>query len=152
MTWASWVNHIHPLFPNITETNCSPTSTKSSAYNCIAWACGKDEAWFEPDASNEYFWPIDDRSYTVAAYIKLFSSIGYNNCADSSLETGFLKIALYIDKEGLPSHAARQILTGKWTSKLGPDIDIEHDCPEVLNGPLYGEARIFMKREKEPSY
>jgi hypothetical protein len=41
---------------------------------------------------------------------------------------------------------ARQLSTGKWTSKLGRDMDIEHDSPEVLNGPAYGEASIFMKK------
>jgi hypothetical protein len=76
----------------------------------------------------------------------LFSSIDYSCCEDASYEKGFQKIALYI-KDGVPTHAARQLPTGKWTSKLGPDIDIEHDCPEVLNESVYGVASIFMKRE-----
>ena len=62
------------------------------------------------------------------------------------MEKGFQKIALYV-KDGIPTHAARQLPTGKWTSKLGRDIDIEHDFPEVLNGADYGVASIFMKKE-----
>jgi hypothetical protein len=58
------------------------------------------------------------------------------------------RIVLYI-KDGKPTHAARQLPTGKWTSKLGSDIDIEHDYPEVLNGQDYGIASIFMKRKNE---
>jgi hypothetical protein len=38
-------------------------------------------------------------------------------------------------------------MTGKWTSKLGRGIDIEHDSPEILNGSAYGIAKIFMKRK-----
>jgi hypothetical protein len=134
-------------FPCITELNSSPTSPKTDEYNCIAWAYGRDDEWFQPDAEEQYFWPISRREYSIAAHEELFSSIGYSRCADASQEDGFLKIALYVDKEGQPTHAARQLPTGKWTSKLGEEVDIEHDSPEVLNGPAYGTAKIFMKRK-----
>ena len=44
------------------------------------------------------------------------------------------------------THAARQLPTGKWTSKLGKGKDIEHDTPEDVAGGLYGELQEIMKR------
>jgi len=129
-------------FPKITTSNCRCTSPATNDYNCIAWAYGKDNVWCEPGL----FWPISCHEYTIEAYMELFSSIGYMCCEDASYEEGFQKVALYI-KDEKPTHAARQLATGKWTSKLGSDIDIEHDYPEVLDGPAYGAASIFMRKE-----
>jgi len=147
MVSADYINSMHQGFPCITESNSSQTSPETSEYNCIAWAYGRDDIWCWPDAEKQYFWPISRREDSVDAFEELFSSIGYSRCADASKEDGFLKIALYVNKEGRPTHAARQLPTGKWTSKLGWEIDIEHDSPEVLNGPAYGIAKIFMKRK-----
>jgi len=130
------------LFPGTTPSNCTCTSPATDKYNCIAWAYGIDNNWCQPG----WFWPISRQDNTIDAYVELFSSIGYVYCKGASYEEGFEKIALYT-KDGEPKHAARQLPTGKWTSKLGQNIDIEHDYPEVLNGPNYGVASIFMKRK-----
>jgi hypothetical protein len=147
MASTDYINSMNQYFPYITESNSSQTSPATTEYNCIAWAYERDDVWFEPDDGELYFWPIPRREYSIAAHEELFSSIGYSRCADASQEDGFLKIALYVDKKGQPTHAARQLPTGKWTSKLGEGIDIEHDSPEALNGPAYGIAKIFMKRK-----
>ncbi len=42
--------------------------------------------------------------------------------------------------------AARQLETGKWTSKIGLNEEIEHDMLEDLAGPAYGHVTTFMKR------
>ena len=148
MTWADFITVLRPNFPYITESNSSPTSPETVEYNCIAWAYGRNDVWCEPDASGQYFWPISCREYSIAAFEELFSSIGYSRCVNALKEDGFLKIVLYVDKAGRPTHAAKQLPTGKWTSKLGPNVDIEHDSPEVLNGPAYGTAKIFMKKRQ----
>ena len=44
------------------------------------------------------------------------------------------------------THAARQLLSGKWTSKLGKSVDIEHDTTDVVARGLYGEVVQIMKR------
>jgi hypothetical protein len=150
MTWADYIiNNLRQSFEHITEFNSRPTSPDSSDYNCIAWAYGRNDIWCHPDSEGQYFWPISNRKYSVDAFMELFSSIGYILCTDESKEDGFLKIVLYVDKEGLPTHAARQLITGKWTSKLGSGIDIEHDSPDNLNGSIYGIAKIFMKRKAD---
>ena len=46
----------------------------------------------------------------------------------------------------VPTHAARQLPDGKWTSKLGPFEDIKHSTLVCLKGPLYGEPDTYMKR------
>jgi len=129
-------------FPDITPSNSRCTSPATYNYNCIAWAYERDNVWIQPG----FFWPIHQEECSIEAYIELFSSIGYIHCEDTAYEEGFQKIVLYI-KDGRLTHAARQLPTGKWTSKLGSDIDIEHDYPEVLNGNDYGVASIFMKRK-----
>jgi hypothetical protein len=43
-------------------------------------------------------------------------------------------------------HAARQLPTGRWTSKLGKAVDIEHDTPEGVTGPVYGAVVKFLRR------
>jgi hypothetical protein len=35
---------------------------------------------------------------------------------------------------------------GKWTSKLGRDVDIEHDTADDVAGGVYGEVVQIMKR------
>jgi hypothetical protein len=46
---------------------------------------------------------------------------------------------------GKPTHAARQVGYGKWTSKLGSLVDIEHDINGV-SGTRYGSVAVIMKR------
>jgi hypothetical protein len=65
-------------------------------------------------------------------------------CEDGRLESGFEKIALFA-LEGLPKHAARQLQSGRWTSKLGRLEDIEHTLDD-LTGALYGSVALVMKR------
>ena len=48
--------------------------------------------------------------------------------------------------DGEPTHAARQLPNGKWTSKLGRWEDIEHDL-EGLTGEMYGSVQQILKRQ-----
>ena len=49
----------------------------------------------------------------------------YFPTVDESLEPGFEKVALYA-LGGVPKHAARQLSSGRWSSKLGDLEDVEH--------------------------
>jgi hypothetical protein len=130
----------------MTIHNNKITSCATKNYNCIAWALERDDVWCWPDPDGYSFWPIQNRKATQDVFIEIFATFGYKCCKNYSLEKGYKKIVIYI-KDSNPTHASRQLKNGKWTSKLGGDIDIEHDCPEVLNGPLYGIATIIMKKE-----
>lgn len=64
-------------------------------------------------------------------------------------EEGFEKIAIYIDSHGKPTHAARQLSSGKWTSKLGQLEDIEHSNLDDVTGLHYGSVGAILKRQKK---
>ena len=134
-------------FPNTVHEALIPTSPVTTDYNCIAWAYGRNDKWYWPDALGAKFWPATvPRVDNVDAFIQLFQGIGYEVCEDDALEEGYEKIAIYT-KNGEPKHAARQLPSGRWTSKLGKEFDVEHSIFS-LNGGFYGDATVFMRREK----
>jgi len=95
-----------------------------------------------------YYWPPGvQREQTLEAFFAAFQTKGYERCDDSSLEIGFEKLAIYATPDGTPTHAARQLPNGKWTSKLGDLEDIEHDALESISGPEYGSAVAYMVRK-----
>jgi hypothetical protein len=115
-------------FPNLRQSNWKETSRATSRYNCIAWAASSPTHWWEPSGRNEHHWPDSvTKEYTVQSYLQAFATEGYSICDNADPGPDFQKIALYVDSMGLPCHAARQKLSGVWTSKLGESIDIEHD-------------------------
>ncbi len=102
------------------------------------------------------WWPHQDAYWppgipyedTIDAFIAAFRTLGYEVCTDGVLESDFERIALYADFTGELKHAARQLLDGSWTSKLGQNVDIVHAEPRVLNGPEYGRVVMFMRRRR----
>jgi len=136
-------------FPNLNSGSWNVTSPPDVAYNCIAFAAGRtDVVWWPddfPDPQSDY-WPERIlREESIAAFVQLFESLGYEICADGSLEAAYEKIAIYA-LEQKPTHAARQLDSGFWTSKLGVEEDIVHEKPELLDGPCYGGVVRFMRR------
>src|SRR2546430_690432 len=84
------------------------------------------KAWWWPDAEEQDSWPSGvARIETVQAFREAFATLGYADCDHEQLEPAWEKIALFA-LAGIPKHAARQLPTGRWTSKLGPLEDIEH--------------------------
>ena len=143
---------IEKFFPPLTESGYEITSPATPDYNCIAWAAENNEAWWEPDPLNLSYWPLEiSRTYTLESYIKVYETLGYAICEDAQYEEGFEKIAIYIDSRGKPTHAARQLNFGKWTSKLGSLEDIEHPTLEDLTGQDYGSVAAIMKRIRKKS-
>jgi hypothetical protein len=140
----------HPDFPRLTASNHRDTSPFDHRYNCVAWAAEDTEHWWQPGSYwNVPDWPAND--YGVGALERAFAALGYQDCGmDGSLEPGFIKVALFASAGFVYTHAARQLPSGKWTSKLGKSVDIEHDTPDVVAGGLYGEVVQFMKRAIPP--
>ncbi len=141
---ASWYLR---LLPNLVDYNITSESTRR--YNCFAWALGDDSRWVAP-VGNAY-WPKNiSNELTVASVIELFREAGYELCEDGRLEDGYEKIAVYA-LNGEPTHAARQLENGRWTSKLGRFEDIEHGSPDELHwddSKGYGSVAIFMVRPR----
>ena len=77
--------------------------------------------------------------------MQAYQTLGYTPCNSAVLEVGYEKIALYVRDDGIPVHAAKQLPTGKWSSKLGSIEDIEHEL-EGLAGEQYGKVGQVLKR------
>ncbi len=134
-------------FPLLTPADHNITSPASPKYNCIAWAVEDSAQWWEPDPDNTYHWPLGvPRDYTLQAFIEAYRTHGYDLCDDGHAEEGFEKIAIYVNADGDPQHAARLLPNGRWASKLGPYEDIEHATLECLNGELYGTPQTYLRR------
>jgi hypothetical protein len=56
--------------------------------------------------------------------VAALATLGYQLCEGDALEPAFERIALFADADGRPTHAARQLPSGLWTSKLGKAEDI----------------------------
>jgi len=136
-------------FPDLASSGYRITSEATTDFNCIAWAAHNEEVWWWPDSQYIGYWPPNvPREETLHAFILVYQSLGFIVCEDSALEEGYEKIAIYV-KRGKPTHATRQLETGKWTSKLGNIEDIEHETLESISGEKYGHVAVYMKRPRK---
>ena len=134
-------------FPHLAVTGYRITSRATRAYNCFAWAAGEDDCWWNPlEPNSPYYWPDGvPAELTIAAFIQAYQTLGYEPCESSDFEESFEKIAIYATPDGEPTHAARQLPNGKWTSKLGRWEDIEHEL-DGLTSEMYGSVKQVLKR------
>lgn len=133
-------------FRNLNATNHTVTSLESSDYNCAAWAARDDQVRWWPDSRlAEYYWPTPRRDGSLDAVVEGFESLGFVLCPSPELETGYEKLAIFANDDG-PTHVARQLNTGRWTSKLGDWEDIEHSTLANVECDGYGRAVRFMRR------
>ena len=143
---------LEQLFPYLAPSEYAITSPALRRYNCIAWAAGEDSRWWEPGLPiGGYYWPPDaPQENTVEAWAKTFALLGYEACEHGDFEPGLEKIALYAATDGTPTHMARQLPAGHWTSKLGRQEDIRHATVDSLHGepPAYGQAVRFLQRQR----
>lgn len=139
---------IKQVFPNL-GNDFDITSPRDTDYNCIAWAARDNALWWWPDKQYTKFWPPEvEREATIEAFIKAYATLGYIVCSNGTLEPGYDKIAIFANDKNEPKHAARQLNNGHWTSKLGPEEDIEHFNVQGVEGKHYGRVACFMKRAK----
>jgi len=132
-------------FPRLSPQNHRVSSPATKDCNCVAWAAGDLTRWWQPGV----FWPVQASpgEFGIDVLVGAFLALGYERCADGGLEPGFEKVALYADGQ-FYTHAARQVPTGKRTSKLGKSEDIEHDTADDVSGGVYGSLFGFMKRTR----
>lgn len=95
------------------------------------------------------YWPMPkSREKSIQQHFdELFAHLGWEECDDRSVEAGCVKIALYC-KDGEPTHAARLLSNGFWTSKLGQNVDISHSLEELEGGDYGSVSRIFALKPK----
>jgi len=141
-------------FPNLSAENYCVTSSETEAYNCHAWAAGENtRSWAALNWPAKYFWPEGlPRGETLDNYVLAFESLGYIACDSQELDQDFQKIAIYATEDRLPTHTARQLPSGRWTSKLGDWEDIRHDTLTALETdgilPAYGKVAVVMQRRR----
>lgn len=135
-------------YPGLVGTTYAKTSECDPDYNCVAWAAGENDRWWEPAPPVlGYYWPPGaPLGGTVAALVETYRTVGFEPCGADDLEVGFENVAIYGGRSGEYTHAARRLPGGHWTSKLGPDADITHEHPDHLAGSEYGTVWCYMKR------
>ena len=100
--------------------------------------------WPHKDA----YWPLETKlAADVQSFQDAFGTLRYRPCANGGLEAGLEKIAIYVKNDEV-THMARQVPSGWWTSKLGKDMDIEHQSPHELEGKVYGTIACYMSRDR----
>ncbi len=147
------VEEIETLFPKLRTAPYRITSPRSDVYNCIAWAAGDTTSWWWPDVDPDdeaLHWPAGvPREVTLGACLAAFATLGYVQADSEVLEPDQEKVALFAHADGTPTHAARQLSDGRWTSKLGRGEDIEHDLRDI-EGTMYGTVVRVLKRPAAP--
>jgi hypothetical protein len=140
-------------FPNLTRGEYEVTSEETPDYNCIAHAAGKTDNWWWPDDPPAYWPDGHDKAETLEAFVKVYATVGFvhDENHNSELEVGIEKVAIYVDPDGAPTHAARQLADGTWTSKLCEWEDIQHKTLQAMEdsgglGLGYGKVAIILKR------
>ncbi len=138
---------INAIFPGLQYEITSPHDDK---YNCIAWAAEEDHRFWWPDSQNTAHWPEEiERKNTLGNFISAFNLLGYYCCDTLEYEEGYEKIAIFISNDNnKPTHAARQINSKLWASKLGASVDIEHTIESLIGG-YYGNVGVVMKRPRQ---
>ncbi len=140
---------IRAQFPRLRRTHFLLASPETPLYNCIALAANDTTRWWWPTPPFAYWPPNVARKADVPAFIDMFATLGYEPCADGAVERGFEKVALFADAQKQPTHAARQLPSGRWLSKLGPWEDISHNI-YGLEGGQYGSVAQYLRRRIPP--
>ena len=142
-------------FPKLTPSNAYETSEVDASYNCIAWAAGKGaeeaEFWWPDPLDVSCTWPLvvsEELELCVEMFVQAFQTLGYEPCDGGNAEQGWEKVVLYVNEKNEPTHMARQLADGSWTSKLGKNVDIHHSTVEAVEGPWYGKATQYLRRRK----
>ena len=141
---SAFHERLRESLPRLTADNYRLTSAASWEYNCAAWAAGATDAWWWPVAGR-YWPPGATREETLSSFVEAYSLLGYAPCLTADWESNLGKIAIYA-VGAVPTHVARQMPSGWWTSKLGPSVDIEHTTPDAVGGGVYGEVAAILSR------
>jgi hypothetical protein len=140
---------LETVSPGLQKSVFQVTSPATREYNCIGWAASDTTHWWWPvvDPDNDtLFWPTGVAfEETLDAFVAAFATLGYGPYSGEEFEPGFERVALFA-RGGVPTHAARQLPNGRWTSKLGFREDIEHDL-HAVSGEIYGTVVKLLKRQ-----
>ena len=145
--------YLEERFPKLRPELYRVKSPRDPRYNCFAFAANDTQHIWEytgPGRLGGYFWPAEVQGDSLEDYVRVYELLGFKVCETADVEPEVVKIAIYVDRDSLPSHVARQTRSGTWKSKLGiRGKDIEHDSLELLEGDEqdeYGQVAKLMKK------
>jgi len=145
------VEHLQTAFPQLRTTTFRITSSVDDVYNCVAWAVNDVHRWWWPTGESNFYWPANlPATVTVPAFQAMLESMNFEVCNDTYLQSEFDRVAVFADRDSIPTHAARQLRSGLWTSKLGRSVDIEHEL-HALEGSIYGTVSLVLRRFRDNS-
>lgn len=136
---------LEAAFPNLTADDPFLTHPPNPRFNCVAWAVGVTNAWWWPGDPDDYWPPGVPDELTVAAVIAALGTAGYAPSPDGAPEAGFEKAAVYANGD-VPTHVAKQLADGRWSSKLGRDCVVSHATVGGVEGMVYGQVVAYLKR------
>jgi hypothetical protein len=136
------------LFPALKEAGFEVTSPRDTGYNCVAWAAGDTTRWWWPAEFPFAYWPAGvERKETLTSFIHAFATLGYEYASSGEHESEFEKVAIFASRDGVPTHVARQLGDGSWTSKLGGlAADEKSPCAELNAASAFPTVREPYKR------
>lgn len=138
---------IEAQIPGLTGGAYRITSPEDPDYNCVAWGLRDTTRWWSPNPDGTNHWPTDVPAWpSLTAFVEVFEREGYERCEDDEYEADVEKVAIFTYPSKEPAHVARQLKGGKWTSKLGVSVDIEHDELRSVSCGLYGDVAVVMRR------
>lgn len=142
-------------FPRLASDNhFKITSPIDPNYNCISWAMRYQDRWTSPTEypyvldGVTYWWPAGAKTgQHISCLVDAFIKEGFELCDDDLFDEEYLKIALYFNPKNHDNwtHAARQLRSGIWASKLGCLFDIEHGTPYTIESNVYGKVYCIMR-------
>jgi hypothetical protein len=135
-------------FPKVTENRTFFVKSNATPnYNCISWVVQCDIRVIWPDERKQFAWPdhLIPRQESLACFKTFFELAGYTECRSGEYEHGKEKIALYA-RNDVVTHAARQLPSGRWTSKMGWGVDAEHIDPGTLSSDENWRVVMYMER------
>jgi hypothetical protein len=124
------------------------TSDRDRRYNCLAWVVGDtSKQWVPGGEPVTTRWPAGaPRELALEAIVASYKLLGFVQCEGVEVIAEVEFVALFVDGDGDVIHAARQLPSGKWTSKIGLWEDIEHDDLESIEGGEYGRVGAVLRR------
>ena len=135
--------------PRLADQGFEITSQATREYNCIAWSMEEATQFWWPVDNGGYFWPTGATEPSLPDFEQVYADLGYARCDHIEHEDAD-QVAIYLDPLGTPTHAARRLENGNWTSKLGDLEDIEHNDVNGVCCDTYGETVIILCRPPQP--
>ena len=147
------VEDILQIFPLLRDDKkFKITSPVDPGYNCISWAMRYNDRWTAVPSGVPYldgvmWWPPNAKEGdNISCLVDAFCQEGFEVCSSELFEEEWLKVALYYNPVNKNwTHAARQLRSGVWASKLGQSYDIEHGSPYTIESTVYGKVYCVMR-------